>query len=110
MTLDNSAGEVLPLDASVLGLLCHCAAQRLQAQIHAVILEIRPSGERIGGRLVTDERRKRLCVTFGEYGRVRYALDGVLQIGWRIIECTPNELELMKAHRIYFGHTLGVCT
>jgi hypothetical protein len=41
-----------------------------------------------------------LCLTIGRSNRPSYVLANVLAIGWRIVECTPPERELMGKHGI----------
>lgn len=63
-----------------------------------VTIEIPTTGERFAGRL-TEEPFGPLCLT-GRSNRPCYVLSRVLSIGWRIVECTPDERELMGAHGI----------
>jgi hypothetical protein len=64
-----------------------------------VTLEIPRTGERIEGRL-TEERFGPLCLTMGRSNLPAYVLSNVLDIGWRIVDCTPAERELMGTHGI----------
>jgi hypothetical protein len=61
-------------------------------------IEIPTTGERFTGRL-TEEPAGPLCLT-GRSNRPCYVLSRVLSIGWRIVECTPDERRLMGTHGI----------
>jgi hypothetical protein len=69
------------------------------SKIPCVTLEIPRTGERIEGRL-TEERFGPLCLTMGRSNLPAYVLSNVLDIGWRIVDCTPAERELMGTHGI----------
>jgi hypothetical protein len=64
-----------------------------------VTIEIPRTGERIEGRL-TEEPFAPLCLTLHGSTLPAYVLANVLVEGWRIVECTPAERELMGAHGI----------
>ena len=63
-----------------------------------MIIEIPTTGERFAGRLRAEPFGP-LCLT-GRSNRPCYVLSRVLGIGWRIVECTPDERELMETHGI----------
>jgi hypothetical protein len=63
-----------------------------------VVVEIPTSGERIEARLFDDEGR--LCLTLGKTTRASYVLKAVLEIGWRMVEATPEELALIESYGI----------
>ena len=64
----------------------------------AVTIEIPTTGERFAGRLI-EEPFGALCLT-GRSNRPCYVLSRVLEIGWRIVESTSDERELMGTHGI----------
>jgi hypothetical protein len=64
-----------------------------------VTIEIPHTGERIEARLLED--RFGLCLTMSPRSNVpAYVLTNVLDIGWRIVDCSPAERELMGTHGI----------
>jgi hypothetical protein len=63
-----------------------------------VTIEIPTTGERFAGRLI-EEPFGALCLT-GRSNRPCYVLSRVLEIGWRIVESTSDERELMGTHGI----------
>jgi hypothetical protein len=71
-----------------------------QAHIGGVIVEIPATGERIEARLIRDDPSGPLSLTLGRSGHVTYVLTAMLDIGWRIVEATPDERALMAAHGI----------
>ncbi len=62
-----------------------------------MIIEVPRTGERIDARLV-EERFGPLCLKVGRCELIAYVLQPVLDIGWRIIESTPEERALMGSH------------
>jgi hypothetical protein len=66
-----------------------------------VTIEIPATGERIEGRLM-EQSFGPLCFTMGRRRSdpPAYVLTNVLDIGWRIVDCTLAERELMEAHGI----------
>jgi hypothetical protein len=67
-------------------------------ELPPVIIEIPTTGERFVGRL-SEEPFGPLCLA-GPSNRPCYVLSRVLSIGWRVVECTPDERELMGTHGI----------
>jgi hypothetical protein len=67
-------------------------------ELRPVIIEIPTTGERFVGRL-SEEPFGPLCLA-GPSNRPCYVLSRVLSIGWRVVECTPDERELMGTHGI----------
>jgi hypothetical protein len=65
-----------------------------------VTIEIPSTGERFEARIVTDEPSAPLAVTLGPGGRTRYTLAAMLNVGWRILDVTAAERELLAAHGI----------
>jgi hypothetical protein len=64
-----------------------------------MIIEVPTTGERIDARLV-EERFGPLCLREGRSARIGYVLKPVLDIGWRIIQSTPDEQAIMRSHGI----------
>jgi hypothetical protein len=63
-----------------------------------MIIEVPATGERIDALLVEDGCGM-LCLKVGRRsGVIDYAFTSVLDIGWRIIDSTPDELALLQAH------------
>jgi hypothetical protein len=63
-----------------------------------MIIEVPATGERITALLIEDGCGM-LCLKIGRLsGVIDYALKAVLDIGWRIIDITPDELALLQAH------------
>ena len=62
-----------------------------------MIIEVPSTGERIDARLV-EERFGPLCLKVGQSRVIGYVLKAVLDIGWRIIQSTPDEQALMESH------------
>jgi len=64
-----------------------------------MLIEVPATGERIDARLIEDGCG--LCLKVGRRsGLIDYALKGVLDIGWRIIDSTPDERALLDAHGV----------
>jgi hypothetical protein len=61
-----------------------------------VILEVPATGERIAAELV--EHADMLCLKVAPSGLIAYVLKGVLDVGWRIIDTTPEERAMLRAH------------
>ena len=49
-----------------------------------------------------DDQALPLSVKLGQSGHVIYALPAMLKMGFRIVECSPGELEIMESHGITF--------
>jgi hypothetical protein len=65
-----------------------------------VTIEIPATRERINGRLL-EEPFGPLCLTMSTRSNLpAYVLSNVLDIGWRIVDCTLAERALMEAHGI----------
>ena len=62
-----------------------------------MIIQVPTTGERIDARLI-EEPFGTLCLTEGWSGRIAYVLKPVLDIGWRIIESTPEERALLESY------------
>ena len=63
-----------------------------------MIIEVPATGERIDALLIEDGCGM-LCLKVGRRsGLIDYALKAVLDIGWRIIDSTPEESALLQAH------------
>ena len=75
-----------------------CALQRT---VRLVIVEIPTTGGRIEGQLIpNDDPSTRLSVKLGRSGHIVYALEAMLKMGFRIVECTPAERAIMESHGI----------
>jgi hypothetical protein len=65
-----------------------------------MIRKVPATGERIDALLIEDGCGM-LCLKVGRRtGLIDYALKGVLDIGWRIIDSTPDERALLDAHGV----------
>jgi hypothetical protein len=62
-----------------------------------VIVHISATGERLEMRLSQDDVGL-LYLNIWQEREVAYSLPSVLQLGWQIVECTPDERVLMEAH------------
>ena len=63
-----------------------------------MIIEVPATGERIDALLIEDGCGM-LCLKFSRRsGVIDYAFKSVLDIGWRVIDSTPDELTLLQAH------------
>jgi hypothetical protein len=65
-----------------------------------VLIEIPSTGERVQARIVPDDPSAPLAVTLGPAERARFTLAPMLNVGWRILEATAAERELLVAHGI----------
>ena len=67
-------------------------------------VELPTTGGRIEARLMpADNPSILLSVKLGQSGHVVYALPAMLKMGFRIVECSPGELEIMESHGITFA-------
>jgi hypothetical protein len=64
-----------------------------------VILEIPSTGERVEAHILRDDQPAPLCVALS-VGRAHYTLAPMLASGWRIVEATAAERELLAAQGI----------
>jgi hypothetical protein len=64
-----------------------------------MVILIPATNERLPVRLV-EEPFGPLCLTMGHPERIAYVLKPVLDIGWRIIDSTPDERALLDAHGV----------
>ena len=62
-----------------------------------MVIEVPRTGERFNGRLV-EEPFGPLCLKEGRSCLSGYVLKTVLDIGWRVVESTPDEQALMESH------------
>ena len=66
-------------------------------------VEIPRAGGRIEAELMPiDDPSLPLSVKLGKSGHVVYALPAMLKMGFRIVECTPDELAIMESYGIAF--------
>ena len=65
-----------------------------------MIIEIPSTGERAEAHLVEDDPAEPLAVTFTRTGHVRYTLAPMLEVGWRVVEASPQERAVLAAHGI----------
>jgi hypothetical protein len=64
-------------------------------------VQIPTTGGRIDGQLIpNDNPAAQLSVKLGKSGHVVYALPAMLKMGFRIVECTPDERVIMESHGI----------
>lgn len=61
-----------------------------------MILEVPTTGERMAAQLV--EYAGLLCLKVGPSELIAYVLQGVVDAGWRVIDVTPDERALLRAH------------
>jgi hypothetical protein len=65
-----------------------------------MIMKVPATGERIDALLIEDGCGM-LCLKVGRRsGLIDYTLKGKLDIGWRIIDSTPDERALLAAHGV----------
>ena len=70
-------------------------------KVRRMTVEIPTAGGRVEGQLLpTDDSSGPLQVKLGKSGHVIYALSAMLKMGFRIVECTPDELAIMRSHGI----------
>ena len=62
-----------------------------------MVILIPATSERLSVRLV-EEPFGALCLAMGHPERIAYVLKSVLEIGWRIVESTPEEQVLLESH------------
>jgi hypothetical protein len=65
-------------------------------------VEIPTTGERVEMRLAEDESGM-LYLRPWASGTVTYSLEGVLRLGWQIVDTTPAERALLQAHGFKSG-------
>jgi hypothetical protein len=63
-----------------------------------MIIEVPATGERIDALLIEDGCGMLYLKVGRRSGVIDYAFKSVLDIGWRIIDSTPDELALLQAH------------
>ena len=70
-------------------------------------MHIPSTGERVELRLDIDESGLLYLETLVG-GRVAYSLPGVISLGWKIVDITPDEPALLQAHGIDIASQLDV--
>jgi hypothetical protein len=73
-----------------------------------MVILIPATGERLTVRLV-EEPFGPLCLKVGRPERIAYVLKPVLDIGWQIVESTPDEQALLETHSIRPAPRPGMC-
>ena len=68
-----------------------------------MVILIPATSERLSVRLV-EEPFGPLCLATGRPKRIAYVLKPVLDIGWRIVETTPEERALLESHGLGIAH------
>ena len=91
-------GSTTPLvKAEVLGLPPHCLSPTFHPHCRIVTLHIPATSERVDMRLAEDDAGLLLLQEW-PLARTVYSLRAMLDIGWQIVETTPDERRLLTAH------------